>query len=212
MTFKSERRQFIAAHRADFDELLAEQQTTVISGWEQTKALAAAAIFNQISWAQRLAAVVLLRNTLTATHFGRQIHSDLDTGALDAFLTINARYAGENFTVGTVEAVQEALAADEPRAALAGVFDDARGYRLDRFAARTVSTSGNFGMTVGAEQAGHSHKVWQVNSAKPRPGHARMSGERTPLGETFSNGMQYPGDPAGGADENAGCTCSLGFE
>jgi len=38
-----------------------------------------------------------------------------------------------------------------------------------------------------------------------------MAGETVPLGELFSNGMDGPGDPAGGADEVAGCTCDLMF-
>jgi hypothetical protein len=32
-----------------------------------------------------------------------------------------------------------------------------------------------------------------------------------PLGESFSNGGQWPGDPALGAAETAGCTCSIDF-
>ena len=38
-----------------------------------------------------------------------------------------------------------------------------------------------------------------------------MNGETVPLGETFSNGMDGPGDFAGGADEVAGCQCDLQF-
>src|SRR5439155_96442 len=32
-----------------------------------------------------------------------------------------------------------------------------------------------------------------------------------PMGQRFSNGMTGPGDPAGGADECAGCNCYLTF-
>jgi hypothetical protein len=38
-----------------------------------------------------------------------------------------------------------------------------------------------------------------------------MNGETVGIGDRFSNGMNAPGDPAGGADEVAGCNCSLSF-
>jgi hypothetical protein len=31
------------------------------------------------------------------------------------------------------------------------------------------------------------------------------------IGELFSNGMRWPGDPAGGAENNANCNCSCEF-
>ena len=37
--------------------------------------------------------------------------------------------------------------------------------------------------------------------------HAQMNGETVPVDEPFSNGMQIPGDPAGGVDEVAACRC-----
>jgi hypothetical protein len=39
-----------------------------------------------------------------------------------------------------------------------------------------------------------------------------MNGETVRIHDLFSNGMNAPGDPAGGADEVAGCNCSLSFE
>lgn len=50
-------------------------------------------------------------------------------------------------------------------------------------------------------------KTWIVNSSRSR--HPELNGEEVPLFEAFSNGMQYPGDPAGGTDQTAGCTCTL---
>ena len=41
--------------------------------------------------------------------------------------------------------------------------------------------------------------------------HAAMNGEKADVRARFSNGMMWPGDPAGGADNNAGCMCSVRF-
>lgn len=39
-----------------------------------------------------------------------------------------------------------------------------------------------------------------------------MNGQSVGTGKLFSNGMQWPHDPAGGADEVAGCTCYVVVE
>jgi hypothetical protein len=50
-------------------------------------------------------------------------------------------------------------------------------------------------------------KTWIVTSGKSR--HPEMDGETVPVWESFSNGLAWPGDGAGGADETAGCKCLL---
>jgi hypothetical protein len=52
-------------------------------------------------------------------------------------------------------------------------------------------------------------KTWVVTSDKPRPSHEAIDGETVPYGDPFSNGLYYPGDPTGSADETAGCTCLM---
>jgi hypothetical protein len=52
-------------------------------------------------------------------------------------------------------------------------------------------------------------KTWRVTSTNPRTAHVRMNGETVPIGDKFSNGMNWPGDPRGGPDEVAGCECSV---
>lgn len=64
-----------------------------------------------------------------------------------------------------------------------------------------------------ARQSGRKAvKRWIVTSSNPRQSHAGMNGEEVPLDENFSNGMKWPGDPEGGADEVAGCMCGLEIE
>jgi hypothetical protein len=69
----------------------------------------------------------------------------------------------------------------------------------------------NFGAKEGARTAGAGMKMWQTNSSNPRASHSAMGGETVPIGERFSNGMDWPGDPEGGAEEVANCNCSLVF-
>lgn len=42
-----------------------------------------------------------------------------------------------------------------------------------------------------------------------RPSHRRVDGEIRELDETFSNGLEYPRDPSGGAAEVVNCRCAL---
>lgn len=55
--------------------------------------------------------------------------------------------------------------------------------------------------------ADKSTKTWIVNSGKSR--HPEMDGETVGIDKTFSNGLSYPGDPAGSPDETMGCQCTL---
>lgn len=52
-------------------------------------------------------------------------------------------------------------------------------------------------------------KTWVVTSDKPRPSHEAIDGEVQAYGDPFTNGLYYPGDPTGSADETAGCTCLM---
>lgn len=77
--------------------------------------------------------------------------------------------------------------------------------------ALTRSTSlGQWSRREAAGQAGARSKVW-VASGASNSRHGPLDGETVPLGEAFSNGGQYPGDPSLGVDETAGCLCSLDF-
>ena len=56
-------------------------------------------------------------------------------------------------------------------------------------------------------------KVWDSShDSRVRPSHQRVSGERREIGEKFSNGLLYPGEPGGAWDEVANCRCKLKWE
>lgn len=91
-----------------------------------------------------------------------------------------------------------------------GVFAAAIAARAIQIATSRTTTVGQFSRAEGAAQAGAGTKTWR-SSGLPNSRHADLDGETVPIGELFSNGAQWPGDPALGVDETAGCACSLDF-
>lgn len=54
------------------------------------------------------------------------------------------------------------------------------------------------------------NKVWMAtHDSRTREYHAHIDGEVVGADEKFSNGMQYPGDPAGGPENVCNCRCTL---
>ena len=53
-------------------------------------------------------------------------------------------------------------------------------------------------------------KQWDsILDSKTRESHVEMDGEVAELDEPFSNGLEYPGDPKGSAEEVINCRCAL---
>lgn len=110
-----------------------------------------------------------------------------------------------------IKAALEADPDDENAPTPAHVFDVAESSRVPQAAAALVTTFSAFATTEAAKQAAgdRATKTWVVGSSRPRASHASMNGETVGIDEAFSNGMSWPGDPAGGADEVAGCMCGV---
>lgn len=110
------------------------------------------------------------------------------------------------------EELEEEEDADRARAYAAGaVFDTAVAQRAGAAgSAFAVNLASFAAVEAGEKLAGDVLlKTWRVTSTNPRAAHVRMNGETVPIGEKFSNGMNWPGDPRGGPDEVAGCECSV---
>jgi HK97 family phage portal protein len=69
----------------------------------------------------------------------------------------------------------------------------------------------SFGGHDAAEASGLGFKVWRTTSGNPRAQHAALNGEKVPLDGVFSNGLRWPGDNTGDADETANCRCELTY-
>lgn len=108
----------------------------------------------------------------------------------------------------TRDQVSKALEDGTPAA---DVFDEAQTSRSALIATTLVTTFSAFAAAeAGKQLAGdRATKTWIVTSSNPRAAHAAMAGETVGIDDNFSNGMAWPGDPVGGADEVAGCQCDL---
>jgi len=118
--------------------------------------------------------------------------------------------SAKSINATTKAAIDAALAEDDPSAAVTNVFDVAEGSRSTAIAVGAVTMLSAFATVEAAQQvAGDvATKTW-ITGPRARPSHAAMSGETVALSEDFSNGMAWPGDSSGGADEVADCNCSL---
>lgn len=87
---------------------------------------------------------------------------------------------------------------------------DGQAARAGAIATALVTTFSGFGSVEAASQTRRgATKTW-VTGKNPRPEHAAMDGETVGLDGQFSNGASWPGDGANlGADDLAGCNCSL---
>lgn len=85
-------------------------------------------------------------------------------------------------------------------------------------AVRICRTEGHRIQVQSAENACHEAKAkgadivrqWDSTlDGATRPSHQKVDGEIRELDEKFSNGLMFPGDPAGGAAEVVNCRCAL---
>ena len=170
-------------------------------------------------WTNELYDDLLPLNTLTARTW-----AEMATGALEAevdeeemerrmgpWLREHTRVSSELLNEYTREQLTAALRDPEPREAAKGVFEQAVAVWAVRQAQSFVTTAQNFGATEGAAASGLRSKTWQVNSSNPRPDHAALNGVTVGIRERFPNGLRWPGDPAGSAEQNANCMCTVRF-
>lgn len=84
-------------------------------------------------------------------------------------------------------------------------------------AARIARTEGHRIQTTATDDAAHAArdrgadllKQWDATlDGKTRESHIAVDRQIRELDETFSNGLKYPGDPAGGAAEVVNCRCA----
>lgn len=125
-----------------------------------------------------------------------------------AYLKVKARGSAERINAKTRDALEAAI--DDEDADPADVFDLAESSRSEMLAVATVTSLSGFGTCEAGRQSGAATKTW-ITGPNPRDAHAAMDGETVGLDENFSNGLAWPGDAAGSADDLANCNCSLSF-
>jgi len=166
-------------------------------------------------WNRELQDDLYRLNVATASVWGsyvaEQMQSKWDASAMFEWLMENARISSEEINATTRDLVVAAMAEEGARDAVRHVFDLAINVRAPEIATWKVTTASNFGAQEAARQTGLRVKTWRVNSKNPRDAHAALDGVSVPIGDLFPNGMRWPGDPRGGAENNANCRCSVTF-
>lgn len=203
-----------AAHRRLLERTFDRQRVAVLS------AIGAGAVPADLlklpRWDRELAADLLQVGRAAAAAYAAAYAAaldfdDLDLEVMEPFLARNAELAAGGINLATATELGAALdGAEDPLATASELFAGVIAARVGVIAATRVTSLAGFAAADTARQAGRRSKVWQVTSTKSR--HPQLDGETVPIGEPFSNGGQWPGDPSLGADETAGCTCILGFE
>ena len=184
--------------------------------------------FEPTDWNAELADVLSTLGTATAETVGQRVAKSLGGGyslsELQDWLDANAKAAAGAINQATANQIQgvidDAFAAGadpdapadaetDPKAAVGHLFAVGIAARALQIADTRVTMVSGYSTVDAAKQNDAGSKTWTLGAGKPRSTHVDMDGETVALGEQFSNGMNYPGDYSGGADEVAGCTCTL---
>jgi hypothetical protein len=145
----------------------------------------------------------------------QQAGADVDRAAVEArmqaWIKEHSKLQSQYINEKTREEVRKALQTPDPLATLKDLFKAALTVWAFREAFTGLTNIFNFGAIEGAKAAGLRKKQWQVNSKDPRPTHLSMDGETVGIRDLFSNGLRWPGDPRGSAEDNANCQCTVNF-
>lgn len=147
-----------------------------------------------------------------ASYMAAELDANVAQEPMEAYVRECSEITAGYVTDDTVKMTTAALRAEEPENAIRDTFDHLATITAGAIAIGKVTQMANFGAHEGARQAGLKTKTWRVNSQNPRPEHAAMDGMTVNLNDIFyPTGQRWPGDPVGGAENNANCECSLEF-
>jgi HK97 family phage portal protein len=147
-----------------------------------------------------------------ATAAGMSVSTAYDADRTEAYQFKRAQGIAKDVNDSLESAVGDALVSEDPSAAVDDLFATYQESKVPQMATTMATAALAWGKTEAGRQASGSGadvtKTW-ITGAKSRPTHAAMNGETVGINEPFSNGMNWPGDPSGGADEVAGCNCDV---
>ena len=110
-----------------------------------------------------------------------------------------------------INAVNEGWSPQQLRDEITNLFDDISQGRAMTIARTETAGAYNFGTKEAWRQSGVvSGNEWiTARDERVRPTHQALDKEVRGLDEPFSNGLMYPGQPGGAAEEVINCRCSL---
>lgn len=95
---------------------------------------------------------------------------------------------------------------------LAAYYEAATTGTSSSWATTLTTASREFGQQDAAKASGLTQKTWiHVGGATSRADHEALDGETVSIEDVFSNGLRWPGDPSGTAEDNAECRCRLEY-
>lgn len=212
------RAKLVEEHIKEISAFFQEQRDAVVDAVVDAVSRKASGVFDPVEWDAPLAELLVTLGTATSLATGAAVAADLggkyDPSTAAEWIADSSLKSAKNINRTTAAAIDDAIAAAEAEdEELAGyleqTFDGPIAARADSVALSLVAVVAGFATLLAGKQAGGVTKTWNVNSRNPRSSHVSMNGETVGIDEVFSNGMNAPGDPAGGADEVAGCTCDL---
>ena len=108
------------------------------------------------------------------------------------------------------EAIEAGETLSQVEERIAQVFDIARGPRTATIARTEVISASNEGALASYKQSGLVEKTEWITSRdnRVRDEH-QIDGQKRAIGEVFSNGLLYPGDPAGEPGNVINCRCTI---
>lgn len=107
------------------------------------------------------------------------------------------------------EAVKAGESISDVEKRIADVFDIARGSRTNTIARTEVISASNKGAYEAYRQAGVEKTEWiSARDEKVRELH-QIDGEQVEIDQTFSNGLAFPGDLNGDAENVINCRCGI---
>ncbi|MGW4641814.1 phage portal protein [Sphaerisporangium sp. NPDC004334] len=197
-------------------EFFERQSRSVLSRAGADTSLTVEDLFDVPRWAKELTSILAQLNTDIAEQVLAKLQQvlEVDPGTLTVaamvgWLEANAAGVAEGVSATTAAQIALALAETDPLEAIKTVFTIAKGSRGPQIARTQVTAISGFATEDAAKRAGYTHKTWLTTHPRPRPSHAALSGQKAAVGELFSNGGRWPGDPKLALDERAGCTCDM---
>lgn len=209
---------YVEKHREVLEAFFTRQRDAVLSraGAKAKEKASLAEVFDRRRWDDELTVDLLALALATAQESGDTVVSVFggtwdvtEVAGLFEALEESSRGLAEEINGWTADHLEDALSDDDPVEASRGVFDGLIETRAGLYAASRTATVWNFSRGVAAKASGAKAKQWRVTSRNPRSQHSRLDGEVVEIGETFSNGAQWPGDPVLPVDERANCQCTF---
>lgn len=172
--------------------------------------------FDEERWNSELTADLFKLNRMTAVAFANYLSEQLggveaSEDRMLAWLQEHSQIQAAGINNQTQQEIAKALGDPDAAGAVKHVFEVALSAWAFQQAVSAVTAAANFGANESANANNLRRKTWRVNSGNPRPEHQAMAGETVGIRDVFSNGMRWPGDPAGGVENNSNCQCSVEF-